>query len=103
MLPFLTLQANEEKILDDSLTNVQWLYHLRSNKLLENKVKSHLRSHAKEVTNPYQKPQYSYATLIVLAINSSKDKRLTLQGIYNWIQDNFPYYKHTKKAWKVSK
>ena len=52
--------------------------------------------------NPFQKPQYSYASLIVLAINSTRDKRMTLQSIYTWIEDNFPYYQYAKKGWKVS-
>ena len=51
--------------------------------------------------NPYPKPPFSYATLILLAINSTEEKRMTLQDIYKWIEDNFPYYQHCKKAWKV--
>ena len=51
--------------------------------------------------NPYPKPPFSYATLILFAINSTFEKRMTLQDIYKWIEDNFPYYKHCKKAWKV--
>ena len=51
--------------------------------------------------NPYPKPPFSYATLILLAINSTSEKRMTLQDIYKWIEDNFPYYKNCKKAWKV--
>ena len=58
--------------------------------------------HPPESVNPFPKPQYSYATLIVLAINSTADKRMTLQSIYAWIEGNFPYFKYAKKGWKVS-
>lgn len=48
------------------------------------------------------KPPYSYATLITFAINSTSTKRMTLNGIYNWISQNFPFYKDASAGWKVS-
>ncbi|EDO32639.1 predicted protein, partial [Nematostella vectensis] len=48
------------------------------------------------------RPPYSYATLILLAINSTEEKRMTLQEIYKWIEERFPYYTKCKKAWKNS-
>ena len=45
---------------------------------------------------------YSYANLITLAINSSKKKKMTLNEIYTWISDNFPYYKSAGNGWKVT-
>lgn len=48
------------------------------------------------------KPPYSYANLITFAINSSPKKKMTLSEIYNWICDNFPYYKDAGNGWKVS-
>ena len=48
------------------------------------------------------KPPYSYSTLIAFAINSSSKKRMTLSEIYQWIVDNFPYYKEVRSGWKVS-
>lgn len=48
------------------------------------------------------KPPYSYSTLIAFAINSSPKKRMTLSEIYQWIVDNFPYYKEVGSGWKVS-
>lgn len=47
------------------------------------------------------KPPYSYANLITFAINSSIKKKMTLSEIYNWICDNFPYYKEAGSGWKV--
>ncbi|CAG5116817.1 unnamed protein product [Candidula unifasciata] len=48
------------------------------------------------------KPPYSYANLIMHAINSTSKKRMTLSEIYAWICDNFPYYKDVGSGWKNS-
>ncbi|CAL8278245.1 unnamed protein product [Boreogadus saida] len=46
------------------------------------------------------KPPYSYASLITFAINGSARKRMTLSEIYQWICDNFPYYREAGSGWK---
>lgn len=51
--------------------------------------------------DPYEKPPYSYATLIAHAILTSKDGRLTLSDIYKWISEAYPYYKRGEKGWQV--
>ncbi|KAG8434293.1 hypothetical protein GDO86_012608 [Hymenochirus boettgeri] len=48
------------------------------------------------------KPPYSYASLITFAINGSPKKKMTLSEIYQWICDNFPYYKEAGSGWKNS-
>ncbi|XP_063072087.1 forkhead box protein J3 [Engraulis encrasicolus] len=48
------------------------------------------------------KPPYSYASLITFAINSSAKKKMTLSEIYQWICDNFPYYREAGSGWKNS-
>lgn len=48
------------------------------------------------------KPPYSYAQLIVQAITLAADKQLTLNGIYNHITKNYPYYRTADKGWQVS-
>jgi hypothetical protein len=50
----------------------------------------------------HEKPPLSYAALIMLAIGSAEDQRLTLNGIYNWIESNYPFYNEHDTSWKVS-
>ncbi|KAL4221662.1 Forkhead box protein J2 [Mactra antiquata] len=55
-----------------------------------------------ETSHREGKPPYSYANLITFAINSSSKKKMTLSEIYQWICDNFPYYKDAGNGWKNS-
>lgn len=55
-----------------------------------------------DAQNKDGKPPYSYASLITFAINSSPKKKMTLSEIYQWICDNFPYYREAGSGWKVS-
>jgi forkhead box protein J1 len=54
-------------------------------------------------TNPYIKPPYSYATLICMAMRETKKSKITLSAIYNWITDNFMYYRMADPSWQVRK
>lgn len=47
------------------------------------------------------KPPYSYVNLITFAINSTQKKRMTLNEIYQWIAENFHYYRNAGNGWKV--
>ncbi|XP_013395578.1 forkhead box protein J1-B [Lingula anatina] len=53
-------------------------------------------------TNPYVKPPYSYATLICMAMKETKKAKMTLSAIYNWITDNFMYYRVADPSWQNS-
>lgn len=48
------------------------------------------------------KPPYSFAQLIVQALASQPTRRLTLSGIYQFISQNYPYYRLEDKGWQNS-
>jgi len=47
------------------------------------------------------KPPYSYVTLIRQAILSTKMHRMTLNEIYQWIVESYPYFRTAPPKWKV--
>lgn len=61
---------------------------------IEEKTPSSTESSKKPGTRRQEKPPYSYIALIVMAIQNSPTKRLTLSEIYTFLQRKFPFYKH---------
>ncbi|XP_028838955.1 forkhead box protein I2 isoform X1 [Denticeps clupeoides] len=48
------------------------------------------------------RPPYSYSALIAMAIQGAQEKKLTLSQIYQYVADNFPFYKKSKAGWQNS-
>ncbi|KAJ8007132.1 hypothetical protein DPEC_G00114380 [Dallia pectoralis] len=107
--------------LDESLTNIQWLGKMCTDGLGPDAAKNasikenhsacqnilqsseQMEAH-KVVKDPLsERPPYSYMAMIQFAINSKKNRRMTLKEIYTWIEDHFPYFrKVAKPGWKNS-
>lgn len=52
--------------------------------------------------NKHLKPSYSYAQMITQAIMQTDDQKLTLNGIYRYITDNYAYYRtQPPGGWQV--
>ncbi|GBN02507.1 Forkhead box protein N1 [Araneus ventricosus] len=52
--------------------------------------------------NAYPKPAYSYSCLIAMALKNSKTGSLPVNEIYDFMTENFPYFKTAPNGWKNS-
>ncbi|KAJ0064168.1 hypothetical protein NL108_001482 [Boleophthalmus pectinirostris] len=59
-------------------------------------------SGSEEDPGALKKPPYSYVALITMAIKDSRERRMTLSEIYDYISCRFPYYEKNKKGWQNS-
>ncbi|KYO43905.1 forkhead box protein I2 [Alligator mississippiensis] len=48
------------------------------------------------------RPPYSYSALIAMALQHAPERKLTLSQIYQYVADNFPFYKKSKAGWQNS-
>ncbi|KAL5964157.1 Forkhead box protein K2 [Taenia solium] len=60
------------------------------------------RAHSTYPFTATVKPPFSFAQLIVQALASQPTRRLTLSGIYQFISQNYPYYRLEDKGWQNS-
>ena len=58
-------------------------------------------SNPEDTEKKAQKPPLSYSALVLLAISSNPERKLTLREIYYYIRQNFPYYRENREtAWQ---
>ncbi|XP_029307071.1 forkhead box protein J2 isoform X2 [Cottoperca gobio] len=105
--------------LDSSLTSIDWLPQLgisslRSGRERGGGERDKKRDRGRErgdflpslpdpsPSNYKGKPPHSYATLIAMAIAAAHERKLSLNDIYTWISDTFPYYCRAGRGWKNS-
>ncbi|XP_062339123.1 forkhead box protein M1 isoform X2 [Osmerus eperlanus] len=110
--------------LDDSLTNIQWLGRMSTDGLGPDSAKKpadkenqdacaqivqqpqsrQVETESVVVKDPLsERPPYSYMAMIQFAINSKRNRRMTLKEIYTWIEDHFPFFRFVAKpGWKNS-
>lgn len=101
--------------LDSSLTSIDWLPQLGMSSLRSGKERGEKkRERGRERDTPPSipstspppnskgKPPHSYATLIAMAISSAPEGKLSLNDIYTWISDTFPFYSRAGRGWKNS-
>eukprot|EP00048_Salpingoeca_helianthica_P024554 m.33270 g.33270 ORF g.33270 m.33270 type:complete len:349 (+) comp9458_c0_seq2:544-1590(+) len=95
---------SERDCLSLSLTNLHWLCDLR---LTGGVLPSEVQASAAKAESPAApssaaRPEHSYAELISLAMQANPKKALTLNEIYNFVMDRFPYYRSVEPSWKNS-
>jgi len=107
----------EEENLENSLTEMDWLLQLNgfasgeADDLQTNAEVGHgvvdfslvraSESGHSTFLNYKSKPPFSYTHLITEAISSTEYKRMSLSEIYQWIRENYPYYRTAAPGWKV--
>uniref|UniRef100_A0A096LTK8 Forkhead box protein G1 n=1 Tax=Poecilia formosa TaxID=48698 RepID=A0A096LTK8_POEFO len=104
--------------LDSSLTSIDWLPKLGVSSLRSGKERGGERERRRDKgrergdfvpsvpspspSNCKGKPPHSYATLIAMAIAAAPERKLSLNDIYTWISNTFPYYSRAGRGWKNS-
>ncbi|XP_057712300.1 forkhead box protein M1 isoform X2 [Corythoichthys intestinalis] len=115
-------KEENDSCFDDSLTNIQWLQKSdtwqpgpavdQPNEKNQTAVSAVEEKSTTETLKTADvrpkdaapgKPPFSYMTMIQFAINSSKEGLMTLNQIYEWLQNNFDFFRDkNRRSWKNS-
>ncbi|XP_045476255.1 meiosis-specific transcription factor mei4-like [Harmonia axyridis] len=113
----LSPKSEHEDSLETDLTSLHWLHNITNIMSVPNlptppvspKPKKKNNSSQEDLTininyykkNGDKKPPFSYATLICMAMGKNGNK-MTLSAIYQWIRENFLYYRKAHPSWQNS-
>lgn len=113
----LSPKSDHEDSPETDLTSLNWLHNITNIMSVPNiptppvspKPKKKTNSSQEDLTininyykkNGDKKPPFSYATLICMAMGKNGNK-MTLSAIYQWIRENFLYYRKAHPSWQVS-
>lgn len=118
-IPMLSPPSENDEQSETDLTSLNWLHNITNIMSMPNiptppvspppKPKRKSTSNQEDLTininyykkNGDKKPPFSYATLICMAMSKNGNK-MTLSAIYNWILENFLYYRKAHPSWQVS-
>uniref|UniRef100_H3CRQ4 Forkhead box J2 n=1 Tax=Tetraodon nigroviridis TaxID=99883 RepID=H3CRQ4_TETNG len=89
--------------LNSSLTSMDWLPQLGVSSLRSGRERRRLPAVPEPSSSGSKaKPPHSYATLIAMAIAAAPERKLSLNDIYTWISNTYPYYSRAGRGWKNS-
>ncbi|KAL3274353.1 hypothetical protein HHI36_015751 [Cryptolaemus montrouzieri] len=113
----LSPKSDHDDIPETDLTSLNWLHNITNIMAVPNlptppvspKPKKKNNSSQEDLTininyykkNGDKKPPFSYATLICMAMGKNGNK-MTLSAIYQWIRENFLYYRKAHPSWQNS-
>ncbi|CAG9859725.1 unnamed protein product [Phyllotreta striolata] len=118
-IPMLSPPSETDEQPETDLTSLNWLHNITNIMSVPNiptppvspppKPKRKSAAHQEDLTininyyknNGDKKPPFSYATLICMAMSKNGNK-MTLSAIYNWILENFLYYRKAHPSWQNS-
>ena len=101
---------------DNQLTSLKWLVQPPGGSILQmnpptppstppyniaQQVQLPAKSREIDYRAEHIKPPYSYAQMITMAMQAHGGEKVVLTDIYQWIRENFAYFRGTDNSWQV--